>query len=353
MAAYSQSKIKNFRRCQKQFDFRHGDTYSPPGKELVPKVSPLPLKRGSWLHALQEAHHREWAGLESSWEATHEYLTEEFEQLFDEEKELLGDLPGECERLFRSYLRFWKDDLDRYTVARLPDGSPAIEFLAEASLRKWGVLAPFKGRIDLLVEDREYGGYWIWDAKWVRSLPSPDERMMSPQSLLYPWAVKRCYGIGVSGFLYNYGRTKPPAIPQVLKKGVLSTKVRMDTDPYTYLSSIRSLHGSKWKQYARTIYRKKLKELKGREGMWFRRERIPVDQARVKQALTEFLVTCKDIERRNLKHPPRTYDYRCKFSCSYHDLCVAEFNGLDIAPLIKQKFTFEEERYGEDVEEAD
>ena len=59
MPGMNQSRIKMFRRCQKQYSFRYD--YAEDGLELVPKVPKVQLRRGSWLHALQEAHNREWA----------------------------------------------------------------------------------------------------------------------------------------------------------------------------------------------------------------------------------------------------------------------------------------------------
>ena len=98
---------------------------------------------------------------------------------------------------------------------------------------------------------------------------------------------------------------------------------------------------------------RQLQELKAREALWFRRERIPVEPARINQALGEFLQTCRDIERRHTKFVPRTYNYTCPRNCDYHELCVAEFQGLDIAPLIKLHYQVESERYGEDSNQED
>jgi hypothetical protein len=148
--------------------------------------------------------------------------------------------------------------------------------------------------------------------------------------------------------VYNYGRTKPPAEPQLLKAGTLSVKKNMDTNYETYLAAIKLTHGKRWKEYAETVYQQKLLDLKGREANWFRRERIPVDDLRIKRGLAEFLTTIRDIQRRSSKNPPRSYFYNCKFSCEYHELCVAEFNGLDITPLIRNRFTMEGERYGQE-----
>ena len=118
----------------------------------------------------------------------------------------------------------------------------------------------------------------------------------------------------------------------------------MDTDYYTYLWAIKELHGEMWKDYAKAYYREKLLQLKDRDVLWYRRERIPVEDEKIKQALLEFLVSVRDIQRRS-KYAPRSYFYNCRWGCEYHSLCVAEFAGLDIDPLIKADYTTAEERY--------
>ena len=337
---FNQSKVKMFRRCDKQYSFMVD--YADEGYELKPKYPSLPLKIGGWLHELQQAWHEEWAGVEGAdWEVRHDQLSQQFNNLFDEEKEKYGDLPTEAYRLFRAYRRHYKDDVERYRVARLHDGSPAIEFVVDVPLMGDH---RFKGRVDLMVEDQEYGGLWIWDAKWVKSIPKPDERMMSPQSLMYPWGLFKS-DYAVRGFVYNYGRKKPPTVPQVLKKGFLTTKHSLDSDVYTYLEAIKQLHGDDWKVLAKTYYAEKLRELKARHNDWFRRERVPVDNVRINTALREFKTSCRDILRRATEDIPRNYLYNCRFNCDYHDLCVAEFTGRDITKLLKTNFVQEEERY--------
>jgi hypothetical protein len=120
----------------------------------------------------------------------------------------------------------------------------------------------------------------------------------------------------------------------------------------TYLRAIRRQHGDRWKWYAKNTYRETLIRLKGRDKLWFRRERIPIDQVRVKQAVTEFLVSARQAERRAKKEQaPRTYLYNCSHAnagCEYHDLCVTEFKGLNIAPLIRDRYEFVPERYVEE-----
>jgi len=337
-----------WRRCQKQFAFRY-DYPEELGEEgeMVRKVVGAGLYKGTWLHALIQAHNQSWAGLDVDWHEVHEELAQQFNNLFDEEKEDLGDLPDECYRIFTSYLRFWKSDAEDFTVAKLKNKKPAIEFVLEIPLKGHD---PFKCRIDLMVHDREYGGLWIWDHKWVRSVPSAEERMMNPQSNLYVWAARKA-GYDVRGFLNNYGRTKAPTIPRVLKNGTLSVAKRMDTDTATYLRAVRDLHGDRAKTYVQHVYRDKIIELKNREALWFRRERFPIGKEQIRQSLVEFMGSIKNIESRvDPWNAPRTYNYTCKRNCGYHDLCVAEFMGLDIEPIVKKQFTFEEDRYAQEAD---
>lgn len=344
MTNYNQSKVKMWRRCQKQFAFRYDEPYAPEGKELVPKVLKLPLTRGTWLHALLEAYFREEAGQDADWQEVHQAYVDKFNTYFDEEKEDLGDLPSECLRIFKAYLRFYAKDEGRYITAKLADGSPAIEFVVERSLGRHN--QQFKGRIDRVVEDTEFGGLWIWDHKWVKSVPDTDERMMSPQSPMYVWGLYPYFDEPVRGFLFNYGRTKPPTIPQTLVRGGISQRKNMDTDLHTYVQALKGEYGADWKKAAKLMYRDTLLRLKERDVLWFRRERVPVEADRIQRCLDEFLLSVDQISSRgDGEEAPRSYFYNCKFGCEYHGLCVGEFTGLNIGPLIKAKYQLVGERY--------
>jgi hypothetical protein len=329
-----------WRRCQKQFAFRYD--YADEGMELVPKITKAPLSRGTWLHALIEAHFREEAGQDADWREVHQAYVGKFNTYFDEEKEELGDLPSECLRIFKSYLRFYAKEEGRYVTAELPDGEPAIELVVERELPNG---ENFKGRIDRVVEDTEYGGHWIWDHKWVKTVPDTDERMMSPQAPMYVWGVKPIFE-DIRGFLFNYGRTKPPTVPQRLVRGGVSQRKNLDTDLVTYVAVLKEEYGDDWKKAAKLMYRDTLMRLKERDVLWFRRERVPVEADRIQRCLDEFLLSVDQISSRgDGEGAPRSYFYNCKFGCEYHGLCVGEFTGLNIAPLIKAKFQQVGERY--------
>jgi hypothetical protein len=48
---------------------------------------------------------------------------------------------------------------------------------------------------------------------------------------------------------------------------------------------------------------------------------------------------------------PRSYFYNCKFGCDYHELCVGEFTGLHVEPLIKNNYEIVSERYNDPEED--
>lgn len=348
---YNVSKVKTFVRCRQQYYLRYDLPRIELDKrsELVANRPGKGLKKGTWMHALQAAYWLHKTGKGPSWEDVLEELTEEYDELFDEEKEYYGDLPTECEGLFRRYLRYYKDEDEQFQLYRMPNGKPAVEVIIEFPLDKWGIRGIYKGQIDLMVKDLEYGGVWVRDAKWVKTIPSADERMMSPQNIMYV-SMLRSLGHDLRGFIYDYGRTKPPAIPYVLQSGMVTTRKNIDTDVLTYVRAIKKQHGKHWRSHARTVYKAKIQELKARETLWFDRQRMPIDGERVENGFNEFIEGCKAIVNRGA--PIRSYLYNCKFNCDYHELCVARFQGLDTEHLLKSQFHIEPPRYDRELEEV-
>src|SRR5580765_8812049 len=86
------SMLKTFRRCPKQTEYKYF-------VRLKPKVLGKPLRQGTWMHRLQEVYYKG-----GDWEAEHIKLTHKFNELFDEERYAIGDLPTECRRMMESYL---------------------------------------------------------------------------------------------------------------------------------------------------------------------------------------------------------------------------------------------------------
>lgn len=193
----SQSMIKSFRQCPREAYYKYA-------LRLSPKVSSLPLERGKWVHSLLEAFY-----LGEDWKKVHKKYTKKFNDLFDEEKEKLGDLPREIEKLMESYFWFYGDPKFKGYNWVVHE----VEFKVEAMMPNGHM---FRGVVDMIIED-EYG-IWLVDHKTHGRLPDWNYRMMDDQSGMYIWAAREM-GIPVRGFIWNYISTTGFPKYKVLKNG--------------------------------------------------------------------------------------------------------------------------------------
>jgi hypothetical protein len=94
----SHSRVKTWRRCPNQYRYKYV-------MGLKPRERKTQLERGSWLHELLMVHYDG-----EDWRLRHRALKKQFMNLFEEEREQLGDLPTECFRIMKSYERTYKFD---------------------------------------------------------------------------------------------------------------------------------------------------------------------------------------------------------------------------------------------------
>jgi len=146
----------------------------------------------------------------ASWEDVLARYETEYKKLFVEESELYGDLPGELRRIMTGYIKRYQNDSFTYPAVELEFSVPLIE----------GV--DFHGRIDAIAQDVD-GGLWVMETKTHKKLPEDDVRLLNLQTVLYTWVVPQLEEFKdakVKGVLWNYVRTKAPAIPELLKMGL-------------------------------------------------------------------------------------------------------------------------------------
>jgi hypothetical protein len=307
----SNSKAKTWRRCPNQFRYKYVE-------KLRPKLKAVQLERGSWIHDLLQHHYDG-----EDWKARHKELTKEFYNLFEEEREHLGELPQECLQIMRGYLRHWKAEDKRWHTVdsemnetiTLPNG------------------VEFNFIIDLVVE--EDGGLWIVDHKTSKSFMDADFMLIDAQLARYHYALEQLGGYTpLRGIIFNELRTKPPAIPDLLKGGGLSQRKNMDTDVATYLREIRR-HGLDPEDYRDTL----LRLARTKENDFFRRTRLPKDRPLTRQLMRELGWTAMEIQRaESANRFPRTPDKSCTWGCDYSDICIVELFGGDPTQLIKSNF---------------
>jgi len=310
------SMLKTFRRCPKQADYKYY-------QRLKPRTVSKPLRQGTWMHKLQEVHYKG-----GDWEAEHKKLSRKFMELFDEERDVLGDLPVECERMMRSYL--WHYKADNWKVHE-------TEFVLETDFPDGSI---YRAKIDLLVEDQF--GLWIVDHKWNKNLPNLDFQILDAQSALYVWAALR-NKLPVQGHIWNYGRRKPPTIPKLLKDGTRLYATQIETDYPTFRAALKA-YGLDPDRYANELKRlKKQRFVPGgmQRSPFFRRSILEKSPAMLKQVAREGYHTAKRMNAYDFARTEfveRVPDRSCTFMCSYVDLCTMELFGGHTVNLRKSKY---------------
>jgi RecB family exonuclease len=321
------SMVKSYRRCPKQYEFKYI-------RNLQRKRPAPPLIRGTILHELLDAR-----ALRSMKKATRtaksilNAYAEKFGSLFREERETYGDsFLEDIGRVWDNYERAYKDDGWKYE---------ASEEELTTELEK-GII--FKGHLDkrVITKDRR----WIVDHKTHKTIPTEEARFNDYQILLYLWTYNREVPKGerADGLIWDYLRTKPPTIPEPLKKGGLSIAQNQDTDYFTYSTELSKLKLDP-KPYAEF-----LASLKKRSATkFFLRVPLPEPSTEMTQQVVED-VKITTISMRDAKHFPRNPTRDCSW-CEYYRLCSSELRGLDSKFI--EKTEFEEKVIGDENTEED
>lgn len=319
------SMLKTFRRCPKQAEFKYVH-------RLKPKRLGSPLKRGTWVHALLEEHHKG-----GDWLALHKKYSAEFANLFDEEKDFYGDMPTEILAIMRSYMWHYKDDPWEYKEA---------EFTLEAELPD-GTL--YRGKVDALIENQF--GLWLVDHKTHKTLPDLSFRLLDAQSALYLWAAQE-NGLKVNGFIWNYLRWKAPSTPQLLKSGKRISDSACDTDYPTFVRALKKYKAENPGFEIRPQDRAKAEQLKKQRyqfgamqtSSFFQRSVLEKSPDMIERVLQGNYTTALRMNSYDFSDPDRVErvvegGWGCTKMCSYTDLCTTELMGGNLRPLIKQNYT--------------
>jgi hypothetical protein len=249
--------------------------------------------------------------------------------LFQEEREQYGDIIGDIRRIYEGYERRYAKD--PWTYLR-------TEHLLTIDLAK---NVRFIGYEDKFVSDQE-GRLWIVDHKSYKTIPNEDDRFSDLQSVFYIWAHQLQHPKeAVTGFCWDYLRTKAPAIPQVLVKGGLTKRANIDTDYYTYLDAIKS-NNLNPRDYIDLLNR-----LKKENSRFFKRVYLPSpSKEMIKTAVTDAKNTAIEIKNLGTTLRDRNMTRDCPRFCDYYNICQTEYRGIDSEYV--RKTEYEEREPSED-----
>jgi len=269
------------------------------------------------------------------WKEVHRRYSNEFANLFDEEKDFYGDMPTEIYQIMQSYIWHYKNDPWEWIDA---------EFQLEAELPDGTI---YRGKVDSLI--RNQFGLWLVDHKTHKTLPKLNFRLLDAQSALYLWAARE-NGLNVRGFIWNYIRWKAPSQPKIVYKDTRLSDAACDTDfptMYRTIKRYKADYPDTFKVRPQDV--EKLKYLQTQRYEWgkpqtsefFRRDVLEKSDEMIDRVVKAGIHTSLRLHDYDFTDPDfveRVVERSCEFSCSYTDICAAELMGANIRPLVKQNY---------------
>lgn len=328
----SYSAVQDWRRCQQSYAYRYIDNLESRLGQPAPELGRILHNYLQGFYLLYPSHGSAEAHTDALKNVRAEY-TDEMTALGNTayavgEAGLAADLFGLVDKAVAIAERYYQargaDDIERHTPLMVEE---PIEFPLDT-----GIVTPT--RVDLVTRDSD-GLVWLWEHKSLGQIPPQTRRMKDLQTTLMAALVHEAKGIEINGVVWNYLRTKPPTVPDVLKSGLLSMRKDLDSTWDTYLTEITRLGQDP------IMYDEVRQRLEGRElTNYFVRIEQPLYQSE-NVLLRDFIAsarTIKAVRESGVDFTPvRTVANHCDW-CQWSKLCEAVITGGDDAELKTRLF---------------
>lgn len=246
----------------------------------------------------------------------------EIEQAYDEldfnDRSMLGDNYLEnLFTIFKDYRKTWKGTEKPIVTEQ--------QFELPMFTDKQGEVHNFIGVIDEL-----YEGYtMIGEHKTFSMKPNNLTMTMNVQSMLYAKAVQEMYGVTPTKIRWDYIKSEPSAYPVYLKGKRLSTAKSSSITPYSWERACKE-YGCEDQLNLKDTWQ-------GNISNFFFRLDVVISQEMVQQIWEEFVMTAKEIVKRQEKNKVRNVTRDCSF-CDFKDICKAQFTGSNAEYIIEKDF---------------
>jgi len=318
----SQSKLKTWRGCRRAYHYKYVE-------KLRKKVKSRPLEFGTIVHRMIEA----WGEGKDPFKEL-KLIEKERGHVFRAEVEEFGDIIGTAEVIMDEYFDHWsKSDL---RFVPLKGRKTELEFEVDIGD---GITAT--GKIDAVGES---GGLrWLVEHKtFGKQMPNEDERWRNLQSGVYLRIADMLGLPHIDGTLWDYIRSKPPTVPQMLKSGKLSKK-SCDTLPSVVLETLAK------HKLPRRDYQHMLDSAQRNRRTYFQRILTPRREEVVDQVFADFVETSKEMRDCHGVSKARSVGRNCSF-CDYEPLCRAELLGHDADFLRRTNYEISRKPGAEDAQ---
>ena len=316
----SQSKIKDWRQCKFRYQKKHID-------QLRPIVKRRPLQFGSIVHAMLQAN----AEGDDPFEVL-DKIDIANARMFDEEKEMYGNIVEDIRYIFTDYLNHWNGQDFLYIRHDRRNAEHHFEIEVES-----GII--FTGKIDAMARVKGKGKLkWLIEHKTFNREPSEDHRWKSIQSGVYIRAVDMLGWDHLDGTCWNYIRSKPPSRPEMTQSGHMSRK-KIITLP-SVLRDFMKEHNLRPDHYQAMI-----DLVDDQEELYYQRVYTPISKAVIDDLWKDFILSSREIQSAHYEQhfdPIRTIALHCDW-CDYEPICRAELQQLDVDYVKENQFYIGEE----------
>jgi len=205
----------------------------------------------------------------------------------------------------------------------------------------------YAGRIDMLVEDEQFGGYYIWDHKTAAALAANEEFLiLDDQILSYCWGLGDLIGIDIKGFIYQEIRKAYPKPPPALKRHMggraYSTAKTNPTsmevfEPFVAEHDKPAYEDGKYDEY--------MEFLRTDASAQFH-QRFVIRKSEQELAATGINIAMEaaDMVDSGLRIYPSPGKFSCS-GCAYKQPCIAKARGEDEEYLLETTFSQTNRRY--------
>lgn len=205
----------------------------------------------------------------------------------------------------------------------------------------------YAGRVDMIIEDLRFGGYFVWDHKTTSQLLGFEEHLqLDDQVGGYCWALGHELGIDVKGFMYAEYRKAFPSPPEALKRKrngcAFSTSKTQPTSLELFLPFVEKFD---FEAYEAGCYDEYITWLKSKDAPKFH-QRFPIMKTDTELANIGHNIVLEAMDMIDPKI--RIYPSVGKFSCSncaYRQPCLGQQMGEDYQYTLDSLYDKVEYRY--------
>lgn len=205
----------------------------------------------------------------------------------------------------------------------------------------------YAGRLDGLMHDKRYGGYFIWDHKTAAQLATNEEFLqLDDQIKGYVWALRKQLNIDVRGFIYQEIRKDFPRAPQELKRKMngrsFSTNKNAPVLLEHFVPFIKMHDGD---AYAEGKYDEYIQYLKSDQAPKFHQRFNPlINEYEMIETEKNLSNEAADMVSSRTRIYPSVGKFTCS-SCAFRAPCVSVFQGEDTQYLLDTLYIQTNRRY--------